>query len=251
MNLIRSLVAAASLCVCTSISAQENIRVYAASSMTNAVNELVEQFKQEHAITVTTVYAGSSSLARQIEQGAPIDLYISANEKWMDYLVQSGVVMRDAVINIATNKLVVVGTESATLDIKDPQSWLSLLAGNRLAIGQTNAVPAGIYAQQSLESLGVWSELKSSLAPTKNVRIALTLVERQETPLGIVYKTDANLSDKVTLISELPDDSHTPITYPMARLNDKASTASFAQFVLSEQGQSILQSYGFSQNKTQ
>lgn len=236
------------LLFCTSFAAHaDKIRVYAASSMTNVVNELVDQFEAQSDVQVTTVYGGSSSLARQIAQGAPADVLISANLKWVDYLQDQGVVNGDNVTNVASNQLVVIAPSgnSAQLNVQSANSWLDALDGQRMAIGQTNAVPAGIYAKQSLTQLGVWPQVQSHLAPTNNVRIALTLVERKEAPLGIVYKTDAMLSKEVQIIAQLPDSSHSPIIYPMAIINRTPSSEQFAQFVQSPSAQQVMQRYGF------
>lgn len=235
------------LMISVSTYAEDKLRIYAASSMTNAVNELVNEFEKQHDVSTTTVFAGTSSLARQIEQGAPVDLFIAANTKWMDYLVKQKVIQGDAVTRVARNQLVVVAPigQKGTLDIKDSQSWLNYLQGQRLAIGQTNAVPAGIYAKQSLEHLSVWPQLKRLIAPTNNVRIALALVERSEVPLGIVYKTDALMSSGVKVLATLPHTSHSPIVYPMAQLNTKPQTDQFVQFIESDKAQQIMQSFGF------
>lgn len=229
------------------VQAQDKLTVYAASSMTNAVNDLVKEFEKTSRIATTTVYAGTSSLARQIEQGAPADLFISANKKWVNYLIKKQIVNSDAVTELARNQLVVVSPIGHTdiLQIDSGTSWLSYLKGGRLAIGQTNAVPAGIYAKESLESLAVWQDVKFSLAPTNNVRIALTLVERAEAPLGIVYKTDALMSSEVKIVANLPDTSHQPITYPLVQLNAKPQTQQFADFLQTPKARNILLSYGF------
>lgn len=179
--------------------------------------------------------------------GAPADLYISANTKWSDYLVQQGIINSDAVTNIAHNQLVVISpiNHPEPLELEKPEQWSKRLSGQRLAIGQTNAVPAGMYAKEALESLGLWSGLKGQLAPVNNVRVALTLVERGETPLGIVYKTDALVSDKVKVIGTFPASSHTAITYPMAKLNDKQTTKDFAAYLQSTQAQAVFKQNGF------
>ncbi|RTZ17317.1 molybdate ABC transporter substrate-binding protein [Vibrio aquaticus] len=224
---------------------QESIRVYAASSMTQALQALSTQFEREHDVKVTLIFAGTSSLARQIEQGAPADIFIAANQKWMDYLLSKEAIDSDAVTIVASNQLVVVGQQATHLETANAQSWLDTLDGQRLALGQTNAVPAGIYAKQSLQALGVWSNLAGQLAPTKNVRTVLALVERNESPLGIVYLTDALSSDKVHLVGRLPESTHDAIVYPMTTLNEKEATQAFSQFVRSPHGQAILQQYGF------
>jgi len=230
-----------------SASAAEKLMVYAASSMTNAVNELVSVFEHQHDVDVTTVYAGSSSLARQLVNGAPADIFISANNQWMDYLKNQEIVSSDNVTQLATNQLVVVAPidSKPEFEITSAKSWLNSLENSRLAIGQPNAVPAGMYAKQSLENLKVWKAIQSKLAPTNNVRIALTLVERKEAALGIVYKTDALYSKKVKQLAVLPESSHQPIVYPMAILNQQESTKMFATFVQSPQASNILKKYGF------
>ncbi|NOI29776.1 molybdate ABC transporter substrate-binding protein [Vibrio coralliilyticus] len=224
-----------------------SVNVYAASSMTNVIKTLAEKYQAETGVKVTPVFAGSSSLARQILSGAPVDLYISANTKWSDYLVQQGIINGDAVTNIAHNQLVVISPigHPEPLELEKPEQWSKRLSGQRLAIGQTNAVPAGMYAKEALESLGLWSGLKGQLAPVNNVRVALTLVERGETPLGIVYKTDALVSDKVKVIGTFPASSHTAITYPMAKLNDKQTTKDFAAYLQSTQAQAVFKQNGF------
>ncbi len=235
---------------CASFSAHsESLRIYAASSMTNVVNDLVEQYEESNDVSVTTVYGGSASLARQLAQGAPADIYISANQKWMNYLVEQSVVSGDAVTNVAANSLVAIAPKGSLLqlDVNSGESWMSALEGFRLAIGQTNAVPAGIYAKEALINLGVWGEVKTHLAPTNNVRIALTLVERGESALGIVYKTDALLSDKVDVVASLPNNSHTHIVYPMAPLNEKLEAQRFVKFIHSQQAQSVFKQYGFTE----
>ncbi|MDC5842395.1 molybdate ABC transporter substrate-binding protein [Vibrio europaeus] len=235
---------------CASFSAHsESLRVYAASSMTNVVNDLVEQYEKSNDASVTTVFGGSASLARQLAQGAPADIYISANQKWMDYLVEQSIVNGDGVTNIAANSLVAIAPKGhlLNLDVDSEESWISALAGYRLAIGQTNAVPAGMYAKQALVNLGVWDEVKTQLAPTNNVRIALMLVERGESPLGIVYKTDALLSDKVEVVATLPSSAHANIVYPMAPLNEKIETQRFVKFIHSQQAQSVFKQYGFTE----
>lgn len=227
--------------------AKEKLTIYAASSMTNAVTELVEQFEKQQDVVVTTVFAGSSSLARQLAHGAPADIFISANQKWAQYLVEQGVTKSDNVTNIAANNLVVITAKQnkESLDQSNTDSWLKLLGDSRLAIGQPDAVPAGMYAKESLQSMKLWEPLSDKLAPTNNVRIALALVERQEASLGIVYRTDALLSDKVTILATLPESSHQKITYPMATLNDRQLTEAFNQFVVSQSGKETLAKFGF------
>ncbi|CAK1850557.1 molybdate ABC transporter periplasmic binding protein [Vibrio crassostreae] len=231
----------------THLLAAEKLRVYAASSMTNAVNLLVEEFEKDHSVDVIPVYASTSSLVRQIERGAPADIFISANEKWMTHLVDRKLVSSDNVTNLCENKLVLISPKdtSVTLDLSQGNQWAKLLTNERLAVGNTMSVPAGIYAKEALETLGVWDDVKTRLAPSNNVRMALALVERSEAKLGIVYKTDALLSKEVNLVSMFPSDLHTPIRYPVAKLNDKVVAEEFYTFLKSEKAKDILNSFGF------
>ncbi|MFA0543043.1 molybdate ABC transporter substrate-binding protein [Vibrio sp. 10N.222.52.B7] len=227
--------------------AAEKLRVYAASSMTNAVNLLVEEFEKDHSVDVIPVYASTSSLVRQIERGAPADIFISANEKWMTHLVDRKLVYSDNVTNLCENELVLIAPKetSVTLDLSKGGQWAKLLTNERLAVGNTMSVPAGIYAKEALETLGVWDDVKTRLAPSNNVRMALALVERSEAKLGIVYKTDALLSKEVNLVSTFPSELHTPIRYPVAKLSDKVVAEEFYTFLKSEKAKDTLNSFGF------
>lgn len=227
------------------LQAEDKIRVYAASSMTNAVNALVEKFEQTQKTTVTKVFAGTSSLARQIEQGAPADVFISANLRWTEHLVANGIISSDTVTNVARNQLVVVSRQSIDLNLRQVESWQSALNGGRFAIGQPQSVPAGIYAKEALQTLGVWGQIQRYAAPTNNVRTALALAERDEVPLSIVYLTDAKLNGALNVVASIPSNSHSPIVYPIARLNDNVATTSFVDFVLSKEGQAVLKQFGF------
>ena len=232
------------------VSAQDSIKVYAASSMTNVVNELISEFEKNNDIDVTPVYASTSSLVRQIERGAPADVFIAANQKWMTHLVDRGYVLSDNVTNWAGNELVLIQSKShetdyASFKLDDAKVWQEALVNERLAVGNTMSVPAGIYAKESLETLGVWESVRRRLAPSNNVRMALALVERQEARLGIVYKTDAMLSKDVSIIDTFPESSHSPIRYPVAKVSDNASTQAFYTFMQGDFSKSILERYGF------
>ncbi|WP_353499326.1 molybdate ABC transporter substrate-binding protein [Vibrio chaetopteri] len=229
------------------------LTVFAASSMTNAVNELAQTFEHKYGIEVRAVYAGSSSLARQIQREAPADVFISANARWVDYLVSQKVISSDDIQHIARNKLVLITSKSKgevrSFDISNQSDWQRYLNDDRIAIGQVNAVPAGIYAKQALESLKLWSTVRSQLAPVNNVRQVLALVDRKEAPLGIVYSSDLMASDGVTKLAEFPASSHDAIDYPLVTLNHDMQTKQFAEFVASEQGQTILRQHGFITDK--
>ncbi|HHG3023070.1 molybdate ABC transporter substrate-binding protein [Vibrio parahaemolyticus] len=241
---------AAILSISFSTNAATDLKVYAASSMTNAIDEIAQDFKEKYDVTVTPVYGGSSSIARQIINGAPADVFISANTKWMDYLVDEGVIDSDNVTNLVCNSLVLIAPQSSSLAVfnfADANAWEAALNGSRLALGNPTSVPAGMYAKESLTALGVWKEIQTKVAPAKNVRLALALVERGEAPLGVVYKTDAQLTSKVKIVGEFASDTHAAIVYPAAVVNDSTESRQFFQYLKSEDAKRVFAHYGFQQ----
>ncbi|MBE4291657.1 molybdate ABC transporter substrate-binding protein [Vibrio parahaemolyticus] len=241
---------AAILSISFSTNAATDLKVYAASSMTNAIDEIVQDFKEKYDVTVTPVYGGSSSIARQIINGAPADVFISANTKWMDYLVDEGVIDGDNVTNLVRNSLVLIAPQTSSLAVfnfADAKAWEAALNGSRLALGNPTSVPAGMYAKESLTTLGVWKEIQTKVAPAKNVRLALALVERGEAPLGVVYKTDAQLTNKVKIVGEFASDTHAAIVYPAAVVNDSTESRQFFQYLKSEDAKRVFAHYGFQQ----
>ncbi|EJT3519428.1 TPA: molybdate ABC transporter substrate-binding protein [Vibrio parahaemolyticus] len=241
---------AAILSISFSTNAATDLKVYAASSMTNAIDEIAQDFKEKYDVTVTPVYGGSSSIARQIINGAPADVFISANTKWMDYLVDEGAIDSDNVTNLVRNSLVLIAPQSSSLAVfnfADANAWEAALNGSRLALGNPTSVPAGMYAKESLTTLGVWKEIQTKVAPAKNVRLALALVERGEAPLGVVYKTDAQLTSKVKIVGEFASDTHAAIVYPAAVVNDSTESRQFFQYLKSEDAKRVFAHYGFQQ----
>ncbi|APU76092.1 molybdate ABC transporter substrate-binding protein [Vibrio parahaemolyticus] len=241
---------AAILSISFSTNAATDLKVYAASSMTNAIDEIAQYFKEKYDVTVTPVYGGSSSIARQIINGAPADVFISANTKWMDYLVDEGVIDSDNVTNLVRNSLVLIAPQSSSIAVfnfADAKAWEAALNGSRLALGNPTSVPAGMYAKESLTTLGVWKEIQTKVAPAKNVRLALALVERGEAPLGVVYKTDAQLTSKVKIVGEFASDTHAAIVYPAAVVNDSTESRQFFQYLKSEDAKRVFAHYGFQQ----
>ncbi|HCE4690873.1 TPA: molybdate ABC transporter substrate-binding protein [Vibrio parahaemolyticus] len=241
---------AAILSISFSTNAATDLKVYAASSMTNAIDEIAQDFKEKYDVTVTPVYGGSSSIARQIINGAPADVFISANTKWMDYLVDEGVIDSDNVTNLVRNSLVLIAPQSSSLAVfnfADANAWEAALNGSRLALGNPTSVPAGMYAKESLTTLGVWKEIQTKVAPAKNVRLALALVERGEAPLGVVYKTDAQLTSKVKIVGEFASVTHAAIVYPAAVVNDSTESRQFFQYLKSEDAKRVFAHYGFQQ----
>lgn len=240
-----------SILFATSFSTQagDKIRLYAAASMTNVINEVIQSYKEQTDDKVIAVYAGSSSLARQIEKGAPADIYISANVKWVNYLIDKGMVYQDKADIVARNQLSLVKPANGKVekfDLADAEQWVAALKNERLAVGQVDSVPAGIYAKQALSNLGVWQHVRSYTAPTNSVRVALALVERGEAALGVVYQTDAMVSNKVVILDTFPEQSHTPVQYPMAVISGSTAANKLAQFILSDKAQQIFEKYGFS-----
>ncbi|MGF1753604.1 molybdate ABC transporter substrate-binding protein [Vibrio makurazakiensis] len=227
--------------------AEDTLRVYAASSMTNAITELSNSYTEAQGVNIVTVFGGSSSLARQIERGAPVDVFISANQKWVDHLVIQDVISPSNVSIFASNNLTLIAPKASNIsfDVTDKSAWETNLKDQRLAIGQPESVPAGIYAKEALSTLNVWDSVSHNLAPTKNVRVALVLVELGEAPLGIVYKTDAMASDKVRVVHNFSDTLHSEITYPLAKVNESDSVDAFITYLKSEPAKQILNAYGF------
>ncbi|WP_147196367.1 molybdate ABC transporter substrate-binding protein [Pantoea sp. CCBC3-3-1] len=229
--------------------AAETLTVFAAASLTNALQDIAQQYQQGKEVKIVSSFASSSTLARQIEQGAPADLFISADQQWMDYAAQKKTLDDASRVTLLGNDLVLV-----TADAKAPQvainkttDWKSLLKGQRLSVGDPDHVPAGIYAKEALQNLGAWSELEPLLARGNSVRAALALVERNETPYGIVYGSDAIASKKVTVAGVFPADSHKPVEYPMAMLKDRnsASVTAFYNYLKGPDAAAVFKRYGF------
>lgn len=232
--------------------ADENqVTVFAAASTTNALNDIIADFTAEAKIRVMTSFASSSTLAKQIESGAPADLFISADEKWMDYLADRKLIQADSRVNLLGNRLVLIAPAGSGLGPAPVKAGIPLaawLGDGRLAMGDPAHVPAGIYGQQALTALGLWEEVKERLAPAKDVLAVLTLVERAETPLGLLYATDAAISEKVRIIGAFPESSHPPIVYPAVLLvgRDAKAARQFFSYLKSAPARAIFEKYGFS-----
>ncbi|HDJ1439993.1 TPA: molybdate ABC transporter substrate-binding protein [Serratia rubidaea] len=232
-------------------SAADKITVFAAASLTNALQEIATQYQQGKDVQVVSSFASSSTLARQIEQGAPADLFISADQQWMDYAIDKQQMVKDSRYTLLDNDLVLIAAKDSKLDkvaITPQTDWQQLLNGERLAVGDPDHVPAGIYAKEALQNLKAWSQLAPKLARANNVRSAMALVERQETPLGIVYGSDALASNKVKVVGVFPADSHKPVEYPMAIVKDHNSptVSAFYTYLKSPQAAAVFKRYGFS-----
>jgi molybdate transport system substrate-binding protein len=246
--------AALGLCAMTTTQpahAMEKLSVFAAASLRNALDEINATFRKASGITVVASYAATSALVKQIEQGAPADIFMSADLNWMDYAVEHKLVKPDTRMNLLGNRLVLIAPKDATLDHIDIKAGFDLgkLAGDgRIAVADVKAVPAGRYAQAALEKLGAWKAAKPKLAMAENVRATLAFVARNETPVGIVYETDAKVEPKVKIVGIFPEDSHPPITYPMAATADTKNpqVTRYLHFLRSSTAKAIFEKYGFS-----
>jgi molybdate transport system substrate-binding protein len=197
----------------------DTVTVFAAASTTHAVTELGEIFSARRMGRIVPSFASSSTLAMQIESGAPANLFISADKQWMDYVDQRKLLAPGSRRDLLGNRLVLIAPQEspvAAVEIGPGMDLVGLLARGRLATGDPDHVPAGIYGKQALEHLNLWNAVKERLAPTADVRACLALVERGEVPLGVVYATDAAFSKKVRVVGRFPEGSHPPIVYPAA-----------------------------------
>lgn len=233
-----------------SAQAAERVTLFAAASLTDAVDALAEAYERDHDVDIVPVYAASSTLARQIANGAPAEIYLSANEQWMDWLGSQGEIPLTQRHDVLNNHLALIAPQDSELAAFTPGEATSIaerLGAGRLAVGNPAHVPAGIYAKQALQGIGQWQTLRSRLARADNVRTALALVERGEAPLGIVYASDAQASDKIETLGLFPDASHEPIIYPMALIGDAPSDAakSLADWLDGRQAAAIFKRFGF------
>jgi molybdate transport system substrate-binding protein len=223
------------------------VKVFAAASLTDVMNVLAKQYSQQAGVQIVPVYGGSGTLAKQLEQGAPGDLFISADEKWMQYLKDKQLVQTATIKPWLSNRLVLITPVAKPLNIKTEAAVdVNQQAPGYWCTGDTLSVPVGIYAKQSLTSLGWWEKLKNRLVSTQDVRATLNLVERDECDVGIVYASDAQSSSKVKLAGEFAENSHVPIIYPMAVLpQTSAATTAFYQYLQTPEAKKLLISYRF------
>lgn len=226
--------------------AVEKITVFAAASLTNAMQDIATSYKTEHKnADIVFSFASSSVLAKQIEQGAPADIFMSADQKWMTYLIEHNFVKNKQ--DLLKNALVLIAPKKSQVDsvlINRNTNWQAILPkGEKIAIGDPDHVPVGLYAKESLTNLGVFAKLSPQFAAASNVRDALMLVERNEAALGIVYSTDAKVSDKVKIVGTFPANTFKSIEYPITLLNVKAN--GFYQYLNSPQAKAIFEKYGF------
>lgn len=194
------------------------ITIFAAASLRNALDDAAKAFEKSTGDKVVISYAGSSALAKQIEQGAPADIFISADLDWMDYVAKAKLIKNDTRFNLLGNRLVLIAPKTSTVSVKIAKDFplATILGDNHIAMADVKSVPAGKYGSAALKKLGVWSSVEPKVAQAANVRAALALVAQGEAPLGIVYETDAAAEPKVKIVGVFPDDTHPPIIYPIA-----------------------------------
>ncbi len=225
----------------------ETVTVFAAASTTDALTTIATQYTSATGITIVCSFGGSSTLARQIEAGAPAEVFLSADEAWMDHVQQAGAIQAKTRRDLLGNRLVLVSpvAQSVVIPLEGRFAFAAAFSG-RLAVADPTHVPAGRYAQQALERLGWWDGVRDRLAPTADVRAALRLVERGEVPLGIVYATDAAGSQGVSVVASFPENLHAPIRYPVAVTTTGGLAAeAFVEYLFSPTAQAAWEQAGF------
>ena len=226
-----------------------DVLVFAAASLKNALDEVAAQWQRESGKKAAISYAASNTLIKQIEQGAPADIFISADLDWMDYGQQKGLIKPDTRSNLLGNRLVLVAPKDSNIsaNIQPGFDLAALLKGGRLAMGNVDAVPAGKYGKAALEKLGAWDGVKDKIAQAESVRAALLLVARGEAPLGIVYQTDAASDPTVKIVGTFPENTHPPIIYPVALTKDAtgAEALAFLNFLRSAAARAAFERQGF------
>jgi molybdate transport system substrate-binding protein len=229
--------------------AAEPVNVFAAASLKNALDTVSEAWKAETGKETKNTYAASSALAKQIEQAAPADIFISADFDWMTYLDEKKLIKPETRKVLLGNALVLVAAKGTglKLNLRQGADLAGALAGGKLAVGDVKGVPAGKYAKAALEKLGLWASVEKSLAQSENVRAALALVARGEARLGIVYATDARAEPKVEVTGVFPDDSHPPIVYPAAVISSSQNpdAEDFVTYLSSPKAKEIFTAQGF------
>ena len=230
---------------------QKKITFFAAASTTNAVTEIVKLYESRGLGKVRTSFASSSTLAKQIANGAPADIYLSANKKWMDYLDKKGAIERDTRINLLGNRIALIVPLKSSIQKIDIAKGLDISSflgrDGRIAMGDPDHVPAGMYGKKALQNLKLWKQVSRRIAPMKDVRAALVMVEMAETPLGLVYTTDAAVSKKVRVAGIFPLDSHPEILYPVSIVAGRKFDAgiAFLDFLKTRDAREIFKKYGF------
>jgi molybdate transport system substrate-binding protein len=224
------------------------VLVFAAASLTDALEEVDRAFTEQTQVPVKASFASSSVLARQIEAGAPAEVFLSADSEWMDYVEQRHLLAAGSRHDLLGNRLVLIAPADSTVRLSiGPHFDLPRALGTgRLAMGDPDSVPAGLYGRAALEKLGIWSQVSSRVAAAENVRAALAFVARGEAPLGIVYRTDALAEKRVRIVDVFPESTHPPIKYPVALLTHAGPEATqLSEFLKGERARQIFSRHGF------
>jgi len=248
--LLAAMVAAVAAACSPSAMAQDKpITVFAAASMKNAVDDINAAFTKATKIKVVASYAASSALMKQVEEGAPADVFASADLDWMDYGSQKKVIRDDTRVNLLGNKLVLIAPKDSKINnvsIVRGFDLAGLIGDGRITTADVRSVPVGKYAKAALEYLGVWASVERKFAMVENVRVALTLVARGEAVLGIVYETDAKVEPNVKVVGAFPKESHPKIVYPVAlTVTAKPEAAQYLAFLRSQAAKTVFENYGF------
>jgi len=226
--------------------AAEQITVFATASATNAIQDLAVLYEKEKGVKVVTSFAAASALAKQIEQGAPADVFVSADLKWMDYLDDKGKIVKASRRNLFGNRLVLIAPKGKAFPVKLEKGFDLPGAFQGRWCSCNPDVPIGRYGQQALTALGWWAALEPRLAAAPDVRSALAFVERGECAVGIVYETDAKLSGKVEVLGVFPADTHAPVLYPVALVQGaKPAAQGFLDFLRTPAAAQVFRQYGF------
>lgn len=246
----RCLIAALAMCAVSAApirAGADGVLVFAAASLKTALDEIIADYHAQSGQTVTVSYAASSVLARQIELGAPADLFISANVDWMDVLERDGLVDAASRIDLLGNRLVLIAAPGAEpARIEPGLDLLSRLDGGYLAMALVDAVPAGIYGKAALQNLGLWDGIQSQVAQADNVRAALALVATGAAPMGVVYRSDAEAEPRVRVVGVIPEEAHGPIIYPAALTNVAGPEAhEFMTYLQADSAQAEFERQGF------
>ena len=227
----------------------KTLTVFAAASMKNALDDVDAAYTKKTGVKIVASYAASSTLMKQIEQGAPADVFVSADLDWMDYGSKKKVIKDDTRVNLLGNKIVLIAPKDSKIDhvTIGPGFDLAKLAGDgRVTTGDVKSVPVGKYAKAALEKLGAWTAVEPKMAMAESVRAALALVARGEAVLGIVYETDAKVEPNVKIVGVFPEDSHPPIIYPVAAtVTAKPDATDYLAFLRSPDAKTIFEKYGF------
>ena len=225
-----------------------DVVVFAAASLKNALDAVNAQWQKETGKSAKISYAASSALAKQIEQGAPAQMFISADLDWMDYVEKKNQIKPESRSNLLGNRIVLIAPKDKAqpIDIKPGFDLAKVLGDGRLSMANVDSVPAGKYGKAALEKLGVWASVSNKLAQAENVRAELLLVSRGEAPAGIVYQTDAASDSSVKIIGTFPEDTHPPIIYPIAlTANASPDAAAFLAYIRSDKAKPLFEAQGF------